>query len=379
MCTLMLSSLVFWLALAHKSLILLDPVTSEGPLLQVQTRRSTFLGPDAEVNRHIGELARLQPMQTLQYRGRIQVGNPLVELMVIFDTGSCNLLLLDCVENCPDSRYSVENSHSEVELNVPLFVGFGTGRVKGREALERVKILGHEMVDQIVGIVNEVRGSRRLYDELQGILGFNFPAMSMSKERSSAVVTLMKEVPSRMFSFYLSDTGSSAFYLGDGTNDLPELHSPDTHRYDIIGVPQYWEIELRGVYVGDTKLCCDDQKGSVILDSGSNFNSFPRAEHTRYLGGLTSEKVRYVLPDGFEIVVSPEDYLLPPKENAKRKSAFMPLDPVGAHGAKAYVFGSKLFFTKFFVNFHMGDSPFVEFSASLHNAQVESFLKKHSV
>ena len=318
-------------------------------------------------------------MQTMQYRGRIHVGNPLVDLMVIFDTGSCNLLLLDCAENCPDSRYSVENSHSEVELNVPLFVGFGTGRVKGREALERVKIMGHEMVDQIVGIVSEVRGSRRLYDELQGILGFNFPAMSMSKERNSAVVNLMKEVPSKMFSFYLSDVGSSAFYLGNGTQDLPELHSPDTHRYDVVGVPQYWEIELRAVYVGDTKLCCDDQKGTAILDSGSNFNSFPSAEHAHHFKGLTSEKVRYVLPDGFEIVVSPEDYLLPPRENGMQKAAFMPLDPVGAHGAKAYVFGSKLFFTKFFVNFQMGVSPFVELSASFHDAQTESFIKKHSV
>eukprot|EP00375_Theileria_parva_P003530 XP_766213.1 pepsinogen [Theileria parva strain Muguga] len=230
-------------------------------------------------------------LRHVQYVMSIGVGTPKQEIYPIIDTGSTNTWVIS--EQCNSitcsgvPTFNSRKSSTFSPVNEGLRIRFGTGTIKGVLGIDNVTIGQDTIEKQIFGLVNEESSNVFKVIKFQGIIGLGFPKLAFD-HHTSLYDNYSKQINADLiFSLYFSNQYSyvmiggvdERFYVGD----LYML--PVVREY-------YWEIKLYELWVGNVKLCCDDES-YVIFDSGTSFNTMPHDQFL-YFKHIVSPKICHV-------------------------------------------------------------------------------------
>ncbi|XP_954087.1 uncharacterized protein TA05620 [Theileria annulata] len=133
----------------------------------------------------------------------------------------------------------------------------------------------------------------------------------------------------------------------------------------------YWEIKLYELWIGNIKLCCNNES-YIIFDSGTSFNTMPHTEFLlfkqyikpKYCNGLENiyeeyPIIKYKLEGGIEINIEPQEYIFLHKD--KCRIAYMQIDVPSSYG-RAFILGTQAFMTHYYTVYQR-QPPMVRYGA----------------
>eukprot|EP00917_Polyrhabdina_sp_WS-2016_P009885 GHVP01021696.1.p1 GENE.GHVP01021696.1~~GHVP01021696.1.p1 ORF type:complete len:383 (+),score=65.55 GHVP01021696.1:208-1356(+) len=320
----------------------------------------------------------LRAMRDNQIVGELHVGTPYQMLHPIFDTGSTNLLLVSdlCrLPNCKKVKRFSPNASSTFAYHNPrkeLRVAFGTGQVEGIMGRDDLAFGTVKLQKQLFGLIKSETDKQRRHEydkalqsvdlsdggvfstiNFEGLVGLAFP-----RDGESLLEKLPRQADKTVFSFVVSqDDGPSYFILG----------SPDPKFFQFpmkffgVARPKYWELELESLLIGGKEILPKDSKYSVILDSGTAFNSIPSSLEKVVFSKIYPKKCNPSHPEqsypiityrieGEDFEVEPKDYVLASESHCR--PAYMILD-VPSSDRTALVLGVHAFLPKHVTQFEV--------------------------
>ncbi|XP_073825757.1 lysosomal aspartic protease-like [Musca autumnalis] len=213
------------------------------------------------------------------YYGKITIGTPPQEFLVLFDTGSSNLWIpvAPCSANdiaCQNHQtYDPSASSSYVANGEAFSIAYGSGSLSGYLVQDTVTVEGLAIQNQVFAAATNEPGNSFTYSPFDGILGMGYQGIAQDNV-----------VPPfyNMYSQGLVDADVFAFYLArDGTSDNGgELVlggiDPDHYTGEITYVPVtsqgYWQFEIASADVNGVNVC-DSCQG--IADTGTSLLVVP--------------------------------------------------------------------------------------------------------
>jgi len=221
----------------------------------------------------------------VSYYGKISLGTPRQDFVVVFDTGSGNLIVpgRDCTsEACRmHASFSQRASTTAERINCDgstvgpgeeanaIKITFGTG-----------KIVGHCMRDQIcIGSACSLGGFIAATDETRnpfahftfdGVLGLALPRMAQA--RSFSMMARLEGSHSGLrkplFSVFLSNSDHETSEVTFGAVKSEHMAS-DVFWTDVIGDVGYWEVKIDDITINEQPLgICKDCRAAV--DTGTS-------------------------------------------------------------------------------------------------------------
>lgn len=288
------------------------------------------------------------------YAGNMTVGWPkTMEFSVLFDTGSGHVVVpsVKCKTNaCSTHRtYNVSNSPSGYRVNTDgsppvsktdeVSVTFGTGEISGDFARD-VVCVGLTSTDRGVGSLAEMPRHKctelslitatEMSDDpfsqfsFDGIFGLGLKSLAVSPLFSfSDSFGASSRLPS-MFGMYIAGGDKERGHeLAIGGYNEKRVQGPLSWTPVLDAEMGYWQVEIRGVRVGDEDagIDCSDGACHAIVDTGSSHFGLPRP-HMRDIwerlstppGDATDCRDTSTLPlhidfDGFSLTLETKDYM----------------------------------------------------------------------
>jgi len=244
-------------------------------------------------------MARMKASHASEYYGMVAVGEPAQTFLVVFDTGSGNLLIpsIDCDdESCKQhKRYNATNSSTShqvgfAETDGPVgkdgdrdivTITFGTGEMSGMFVRDRI------CIGDICSTANFVAATE-MSDEpfsfvpFDGILGLALAGMSEAPKFNLIDAMIKQKVlKNDLFAVYFgADHEQSEITFGSYKEELmasPIIYAP-------VSVPGYWQVEMADITIGNRhqNLCKDSCQAAV--DTGTSLLAGP----TEIIDKLTS-------------------------------------------------------------------------------------------
>jgi hypothetical protein len=233
--------------------------------------------------------------QASEYYGQVSVGSPPQTFLVVFDTGSGNLLLPS--KECTDEactghkRYDAALSATAMQIayadqpKTPVAadgtrdivtITFGTGEMSGVYVRDNI-CLGANGICCKADFVAATDESDEPFSlvPFDGIFGLSLPQMAEGPAFSIldelAGQGVLKE---SLFSVFFGNEGEeSQITFGEVKKELmaSELF------WAPVTTPGYWQVEMREVIVGKEKmgLCSGDSKCQVAVDTGTSLLAGP--------------------------------------------------------------------------------------------------------
>merc|ERR1719265_774431 len=233
---------------------------------------------------HFGASNRTRVVHKTAYFGNVLVGTPTQKFVVVFDTGSGNLIVPGsqceaeaCVEhnqfqesksstsksvNCDGSDVTSGYEHDAVTIH------FGTGQVAGHCMQDNICVGNACSQGNFIAATDESSQPFSLFS-FDGILGLALESMAQSP--SFSMTTRMKgnkALAYPVFSVFLSDNDEEESEVTFGSLKLDHLAT------DVFWVPVkrpsgYWEVHIDYITLDNTrlKLCTDCQ---VAVDTGTS-------------------------------------------------------------------------------------------------------------
>jgi len=298
-------------------------------------------------NNHVIELKNFA---NSQFYGVIQIGTPPQEFKVIFDTGSSNLWVQG--KNCK-SRSCLQHRGFDPELSftykqpninqINFFnnalvlkknyfsIKYGSGRICGKYARDKITVAGLTIVEQTFGLTEEEEGFHFQNVPFDGIMGLSFSSIKPSTNFFDSLIK-EKKLSHNIFSLFFSDVEDKSSIIFGNINKA--LISSNFTFVDVIS-ETYWEIDLEHIKIGDsdTNICdilrTKTNKCGAVIDSGTsqfafppqfinfiedalnidpncrNFKNLPEIKISLKARKSYKSKERII----FEIVLKPEDYI----------------------------------------------------------------------
>ncbi|XP_043932137.1 renin-like [Protopterus annectens] len=215
-----------------------------------------------------------------QYYGEISIGSPPQTFKVVFDTGSANLwvpsskcspLYTACYSH---NRYDSSKSKTYVANGTAFSIQYGSGTVRGFLSQDVVTVAGIQVV-QVFAEATAMPAFPFVFAKFDGVLGMGYPNVAIDGitpvfDRIISEQILQEEVFSVYYSRNPRLKPGGEIILG-GTD--PDYYTGEFH-YLYTNKKGYWQIEMKGVYVGVELLFCSDGC-SAIIDTGSSFITGP--------------------------------------------------------------------------------------------------------
>ncbi|CRG98448.1 plasmepsin X, putative [Plasmodium relictum] len=320
-------------------------------------------------------LVPLKHLRDSQFVGKLLIGTPSQEMHPIFDTGSTNLWIVTTKceeESCRKvNRYNPNKSKTfrRSLIGKRLRIVFGSGSISGSIGTETFILGEHIVRNQTFGLVesesdNNKNGSDNIFEYIQfeGIVGLGFPKMLSAGNISffDNLVNQNKNVLEQ-FSFYISPyDDTSAFMIGGISRSFYEgkvYMLPVVKEY-------YWEVKLDAIYVGDEKICCEEES-YAIFDTGTSYNTMPSTRMQTFLNLVPSStcnednyqevlknypNIKYVFGN-LIVELIPEEYMILNEDTCI--PAYMQID-VPSENNNAYLLGSISFMRHYFTVFIRG-------------------------
>ena len=266
------------------------------------------------------------------YYGRITIGTPPQDFLVLFDTGSSNLWVpvAPCNPNntaCVNHNQYYPSNSSTYEYNGKKFaIYYGSGSLSGYLVEDTVTIQGMAIQNQVFAAATNEPGWSFVFEPFDGLMGMAFKEIAVD-DVTPPFYNLISQhlLDSQVFSFYLARNGTSddGGVMVLGGND-PSHYTGEFH-YVPVSKKGYWQFEMRSAHIKDTIVCRHCQ---AIADTGTSLIAVPydQYENIQNAVGATFNSTTYEylldcstvssLPDiSFEIgdgffTLEPKDYII---------------------------------------------------------------------
>ncbi|CAM9905590.1 unnamed protein product, partial [Heterosigma akashiwo] len=247
-----------------------------------------------------------QNYQDAEYLGTVNIGTPIQQFQVVFDTGSSNLWVVsDHCTSVPSSTAAFHSGKSSTfqQSREPFHITYGSGAVKGKWSSDACGVGTLSVKDFDFGLVKESSGGSRFFQALRGsgILGMAFQSISMS-----GAPTLMdalfdqNQIQSELFSIYLSrnaHSGSEVIFGGYDTS----LVSEDFQYFPLLGA-NYWLIGMTSFAIPGSEFCPGGCLG--IVDSGTSYLGVPADQYTNIMNAIEQSQPCYHVRGGLFCVAT---------------------------------------------------------------------------
>lgn len=256
-------------------------VNSMGMTHTITMKRQTYRG-NRKVQ-HQGN-AKTKIVHKTAYYGEVQVGSPRQAFVVVFDTGSGNLMVPStyCQSNActMHQRYNRADSASAKDIQADgtpavkgaprdqITVTFGTGEISG------VFIQDDVCIGTLCSNVRFVAATDETDDpftsfKFDGVLGLALPEMSQGPEFNfMGLLQQNKALKKPVFSVFLSDSDSEASEITFG--DIKAEHMvTDMFWAPVSRDSGYWQVQIDDITINNKKqsICNDCQ---VAVDTGTS-------------------------------------------------------------------------------------------------------------
>ncbi|XP_062315133.1 renin [Osmerus eperlanus] len=215
-----------------------------------------------------------------QYFGEISIGSPAQMFNVVFDTGSANLWVPSY--NCSPlytacfthNRYDASKSRTHIGNGTGFSIQYASGNVRGFLS-EDVVVVGGIPVVQVFAEATALPAIPFIFAKFDGVLGMGYPNVAIDGitpvfDRIMSQHILKEEVFSVYYSRDPSHSPGGELVLG-GTD--PNYYTGSFH---YLGTTESgkWEVNMKGVSVGEEMLFCREGCTTVI-DTGSSYITGP--------------------------------------------------------------------------------------------------------
>lgn len=307
-----------------------------------------------------------------EYYGQIKVGTPAKEFLVLFDTGSGNLLLPStfcqseaCVKHArfnASASSTAENIAFTSQPYTPVGVdgdldivnlAYGTGEASGVIVRDRICVEQTCTTMNMVSATDESDApfARAPFD---GIMGLSLTQLSEGKAFNVLDAMLESQsVKKSMFSVFLGRTSEepSEILFGSYRSELME----EKPMWLPVLPSGYWEVALTGLTVGQAHY--NFSKASVVLDTGTSLLAGPPAVINELVDKLDvasdCSNIK-ALPDlsffvgSKKLILSPEDYV--DRDSSNHCSLSLMTQEATSSGGDAWIFGDP-FLRKYYTIF----------------------------
>ena len=222
----------------------------------------------------------LHDLKNAQYYGKLSVGTPAQDFMVVFDTGSsdCWVPSSTCTTrstNCAAKKTfdkTKSTSYSEVEAGAKsaFQIQYGSGPVSGTYGVDKVTLADDFTSEkQTFAMVDSTDGLGAVYLKAQfdGILGLAFPAISRDQGVNTLIPNLHASgaIEKSMFAFYLGDNADGELAVGG----YDESKMKGEISWFNLARPAYWLVSVGKVTFGGEEISTDLAGG--IMDVSDDF------------------------------------------------------------------------------------------------------------
>ncbi|XP_061387519.1 lysosomal aspartic protease-like [Musca vetustissima] len=217
------------------------------------------------------------------YYGKITIGTPAQEFLVLFDTGSSNLWVP--VAPCSSDNQACENhntydpsaSSTYVANGESFAIQYGSGSLSGYLVQDTVNVEGLEIKNQVFAAATSEPGDTFVYSPFDGLMGMGFKAISVDDVTPPWYNMIHQGlVTDKVFSFYFTRDGTSddGGVLVLGGND-PTHYTGDFH-YVPVSEKGYWQFEMTSAHANGVSLCDQCQ---AIADTGTSLIGVPTDQY----------------------------------------------------------------------------------------------------
>ncbi|KAF7456227.1 putative aspartyl proteinase (eimepsin) [Cryptosporidium felis] len=276
----------------------------------------------------------LKNFQNSQYFGKIQIGTPPREFVVIFDTGSSSVWIpsIECKhKGCePHNKYDPSLSSTFQKLgdgSMETYIQYGTGSCVLKYGKETINIGKLKIEDQSFGMAIDESESPFADLPFDGLVGLGFPDKNNKKNNIETIVDNIKErniLPRNLFGVYISRDSSVPGSISFGAADPSYTIDHQKVTWHPLTGSHYWEIKVVDIKINgvSTNYCFGECKAAI--DTGSSVSTVPssfmkkltkvipmEADCSRY---MTSPRITYVINDingkEVEMHLDPQDYVI---------------------------------------------------------------------
>merc|ERR1719453_2043936 len=214
--------------------------------------------------------SRSKVVHASEYYGKISVGNPAQEFLVVFDTGSGNLLLpgKECTDEACTSHKRFDSTLSKQALQIAfadspdkpvdkggnrdvVTITFGTGEMSGVFIKDKICIGSICTTGNFVSATEESDEPFSLVP-FDGIFGLALPQMSEGKG-FNILDCMVKDKVLKSNAF--------AVFFGNGDKEDSEISFGEYKRermaselfYAPVSTPGYWQVEMEDITIANTR------------------------------------------------------------------------------------------------------------------------------
>mmetsp|Transcript_51425 Transcript_51425/g.95136 ORF Transcript_51425/g.95136 Transcript_51425/m.95136 type:complete len:412 (-) Transcript_51425:151-1386(-) len=233
---------------------------------------------------------RTKQVHKMAYYGPLYVGSPAQEFLVVYDTGSGNLIIPGSTcksEACTlhkSFNMSASSSVSTIfcdgkpraanEESDQITITFGTGSISGQCMRDNICV-GSQACAQGSFIMSEEESFNPFANfQFDGVLGLALPSMSQTED-FSLMHRMTETLMNPMFSVFLSDSDEeeSEFTFG---GVKPEHMASELFWVNVAKKSGYWEVEIEDITIDNVPQgMCEDCR--VAVDTGTSQLAGPSA------------------------------------------------------------------------------------------------------
>jgi hypothetical protein len=274
-------------------------------------------------------------VQASEYFGEIAIGSPAQKFLVVFDTGSGNLLVpaKQCADNACSAhrKFDIDSSKSAVDIAFADFpdkavdvdgdrdvvtINFGTGEVSGVFVKDKICIGGLCTTGDFVAATEESDEPFTMVP-FDGILGLSLPQMSEGPVFNVLDCMIRDKVlKHNLFSVFFGAVEGEDSEVSFGEWRESRMSS---HLFWVpVSTPSYWQVEMSDITIGNKKQSLCKRRCQVAVDTGTSLMAGPTDVVNEIISRLnvSSGCENYnALPDvGFVVGdhvlnLQPEDYV----------------------------------------------------------------------
>ena len=274
------------------SLALLSEAAIVVPLHKVKEPKSAANELN-KVKSKYSDLITIQPRSGVQenllnyvddsYYGKITIGTPAQEFLVLFDTGSSNLWVpvAPCASGdsaCQShNQYKPSESSTYVANGESFSIAYGSGSLSGYLVQDTVTVEGLAIQNQVFAAATNEPGTTFTYSPFDGILGMGYQTISQDNVVPPFYNMYSQGlVDTNLFSFYLAREGTS----NDGgvlvLGGVDESHYTGDITYVPITTEGYWQFEMNSAELNGVSVCDNCQ---AIADTGTSLICVPNSQY----------------------------------------------------------------------------------------------------
>ncbi|XP_018795365.1 PREDICTED: lysosomal aspartic protease-like [Bactrocera latifrons] len=216
----------------------------------------------------------------LSYYGKITIGTPAQDFLVIFDTGSSNLWVPSSTCSSSDKacqnhkKYTSSASRTYVKNGKSFSLEYGSGSLSGFLSEDTVSVGGLSIKNQVFAEATVLPGDTYVNSAFDGILGMAFQSLAADNV-VPPFYNLYSQglVSANLFSFYLASAGTSSqggqLILGGSDSSLYQ----GSLTYVSLSQKTYWQFSLGGATMNGKVLCSSGCQ--AIADTGTSLMVAP--------------------------------------------------------------------------------------------------------